>query len=184
MKIFKIEAELGEYESFQLVNKNRDFLREFKCKILSGKPQKGKLDNLVLEMIGGEKFSDSPKFWSGSGILLFSEKAKRTLEDLLKNYVEFIPVKSKNVNFYIVNTLCIEDAIDYKKAELRMLDTGLIVGIEKYSFIENKVCNIPMFKVLLNDRIYSTEIYVTSEFKNKVEEAKLEGFKFIEVWEF
>lgn len=183
MKIWKIESALGEYESFQLVNKDREFLREFKKRILCGKNQKEELVNLEVEVVEGTQRSDSPKFWSASGTLIFSKRAKECVEEFLGNCVEFIPIKYKDSFFYLVNILEVIDAINYEKVILRKLDTGLVVGIEEYSFIADKVQRTPMFKVLLNGRIYSTEIYVSDKLKKKIEADNLIGFKFIEVWD-
>lgn len=183
MKIWRLEIDFGEYESFQLVNKDRQFLREFKNKILSGKPQNGELDNMEVEIVEGELASDLPKLWSASGTMLISEKAKKYLESLISDCVEFIPLKYQSVTIYIVNILRITDAIDYENAIFRRLDSGLVVGLESYSFVTSKIQGFNMFKLMLNDRIYSTEIFVTSEFKTRVEENKLLGFKFVEVWD-
>ena len=40
-----------------------------------------------------------------------------------------------------------------------------------------------MFKVLLNGRIYDSEIYVSSEIKEKIEEFNLIGFELTEMWD-
>ncbi|MBQ7944241.1 MAG: hypothetical protein IJ326_09300 [Lachnospiraceae bacterium] len=183
MKIWKLKSELGEYESFQLLSQDKDFLKDFKDKILSGQLQKGKLENLELELVEGEKYSDLPKLWSCSGILMFSERAKECLDDLLGNSVEYVEARTDNKTFYIVNILEILDAINYEEAVLRRLDTGLVVGFDKYSFLKEKIQNLHMFKVLLNGKIYSTEIYVTEELKEKVEMEQLIGFKFELVWD-
>lgn len=182
MKVWKVEVEHGEFESIQFVNTDRQFLKEFKRKILSGEPQYGEFDNNKVEIIEGSKKSDFPKFWGASGTLVFSERAKNCLEKYLGNNVEYIPVKLEADTYYVVNILCILDIIDYKTAIFRKLETGLVVGIEKYSFIEEQIKGHNIFKVLLNNRIFSTEIYVTSEIKSKIEEFGLEGLKFIEIW--
>lgn len=183
MKIWRLEIDFRDYESFQLVNKDKEFLKQFKSSILSGKEQNGRLDGLEVEVIDGNAISDLSKFWNASGTMLFSEKAKICLEDLVNNCVEFIQIKYKERVMYIVNIVAIIDAVNYKNAVFRKLDTGLIVGLNKYSFITNKIKGDNIFKVILNDRIFTTEIFVTSEFKTKVEENKLLGFKFVEVWD-
>ena len=182
MKVWRLEIDFGEYESFQLVNKDRQFLKEFKYKILSGNPQNEELDNMEVEVVEGKLISDLPKFWSASGTMLFSEKAKKCLESLISNCVEFIPLIFPNRTVYIVNILSVVDAIDSDNTVFRKLDSGLVVGLEKYSFVTRKLEGYNMFKLMLNDRIYSTEVFVTSEFKKRAEESKLIGFKFLEVW--
>lgn len=183
MKVWRLEIDFGEYESFQLVNKDRQFLKEFKCKILSGNHLNGELDNMEVEILEGGLASDLSKFWSASGTMIFSQKSKENLENLISNCVEFIPLIHQNKKVYMVNVLSIVDAIDYDNAILRKLDSGLEVGVEVYSFVTSKIEGYNMFKLMLNNRIYTTEVFVTSEFKKVVEESKLLGFKFQKVWE-
>ena len=55
--------------------------------------------------------------------------------------------------------------------------------LEKYSFLENKIRDVNIFRVMLNDHIHSTVTFVSSDFKAKVEENNLVGLKFEKVWE-
>ena len=179
MKVWKISADMHEYESFKLKNEDKTFLREFKKEMGNGKTKNGKYDNLELEIIDTGKVSDMPQFWNYSGTLVFSQRAKESLQSYLEDCVEFILVKYNQVNYYLVNVVCIVDAIDYDNAILRKLDTGLVVGIDKYSFHENKIKKVNMFKVMLGEKIYNSEIFISNELKEKIEEAKLEGFEFV-----
>ena len=54
---------------------------------------------------------------------------------------------------------------------------------KKYSFKEKEVNNINMFKVLLGEKIYNSEIYISSELKDKIEGFNLVGFEFTEMWD-
>jgi len=183
MKIWKLDADMCEYESFKLVTADKTFLRNLRKEMSNGEKKNGKFDNLEIEMIDSGKSSDLPQFWNLIGGLIFSEKAKICLESHLKDCVEFIPLKYGCANYYLLNVIQIVDAIDYDKAVLRKLDTGLVVGIEKYSFIENEMKNVCMFKVLLGEKIYNSETYISSELKEKIEGCDLVGFKFSEVWD-
>ena len=40
-----------------------------------------------------------------------------------------------------------------------------------------------MFKVMLGEKIYNSEIFISNELKEKIEEAKLDGFEFVEIKE-
>ena len=51
---------------------------------------------------------------------------------------------------------------------------------DKYVFIEEKVANIPIFKIVDEKR---RDGFVSDEFKRIVEENNLRGFKFILVWD-
>lgn len=183
MKIYKLDAELNEYESFRLLNEDNIFIRNFRKEMSNGERKNGKFDNLELELIDSGKPSDLPQFWNFTGALIFSERAKNCLESYLEDCVEFILLKYHEVSYYLVNVIRIIDGIDYENAGFRKLDTGLVVGMDKYSFKENEVKNVNMFKVLLNKRIYNSEIYVSSELKERIEEFKLVGFKLTEMWD-
>ena len=183
MKVWILTADMDGYESFKLINEDKEFLRHFKQKMSSGEKQNREFDNLKIEIIDTGKSSDSPRFWNYIGTLVFSERAKNCLEDCLKDCVEFIPLKYEQINYYMLNVVRIVDAIDYDSAAFRRLDTGLVVGMDKYSFRTDAINNLHMFKVFLNGRIYDSEIYVSSELTERIEELNLAGFKFTEVWD-
>lgn len=184
MKIYKLKPELNnENIGVQFVKREDISLKEFEDEILVGNPQNGRFNYWEMEVIDGYNFVDLPKLWCATETLAFSERAKECFERLFEGHVEFIPEKLENSNLYIVNVLNIIDAIDYEKAKLRKLDTGLVVGIEKYAFNYDKIKESPIFKVLLNGRIFSTEVFVTSETKTIAEDEKLTGFSFLEVWD-
>lgn len=183
MKVWKLDADMHGYESFKLIEQDKVFLRNFKRDMLDGEKEKGKYDNLEIEIVDSGKISDLPQFWNFTGSLIFSERAKRCLENYLEDCVEFILLKYNQVNYYLVKVIQIVDAIDYDNATFRKLDTGLVVGMDKYSFKEKEVNNVNMFKVLLGERIYNSEIYISSELKDKIEGFNLVGFEFTEMWD-
>ncbi len=183
MKIWQLNNELSGFESFQLVNKDDVFLKDFRKEIRSGKKQYDKFANLKVEILDVGEKGDFPNFWSCHGLFVVSEQAKKCLQELIKNSVEFIPILLEDVTFYIINILSIIDAIDYENATFRKLSTGLVVGLEQYSFLKEKIEGLNIFVTTLNGHIHSTEVFVTSEFKDAVEKNNLKGFKFVEVWD-
>lgn len=76
-----------------------------------------------------------------------------------------------------------EDAIDYEKAILKKLRSGLVIDFKKYAFLPNIVKNQTIFKVYLNEILHIPSIFVSDEFRNTVLESDLKGFEFIEVWD-
>ncbi len=183
MKIWTLNVDFGDFQSFELQNSDKQFKKEFRKKIESGTPQNGELDNLELIELDSGEVCDMPKFWTCGGTLLFSKRAKEILCDLLLDCVEFIPMKFQDTTLYLVNILRILDAVNYEKAELEIFPSGSVIGIIKSSFIVSKIKGVNMFKVMLKEHIYLTEIYVSTEFKTKVEENHLTGFRFTEVWD-
>ncbi len=139
--------------------------------------------DLVIELIDEGKKADLVKLWNAMETLLCSEHAKNELENVIGDYVEFIPARYKTETFYIIRILYNLNAVDYKHSKFEQLKTGLIVGLKEYAFLERIIKDIPIFKLRLNNKIYSTEIFVTSCFKERIEERKLTGFVFIKVWD-
>ena len=183
MEIFRLIADVGEYKSVGLVNNDKAFLKQFRNDILMGRALNGKYDYIELEIVDGKNDSDFIMLWSVMGIGVFSCKAKQCLEDVMKNCVEFIPARLKNEIVYITNVISILDAIDIEKSKIQRLKTGLIIGLEEYCFVSEKISDNNFFKILLNNSIYTTEIFVTSEFRAIVEKNNLLGFSFEKVWQ-
>lgn len=183
MKIWRLKNDLNGFESIQLKDVDDDFLAYFKKEIKMGKSHKENFSLLEVEIVDQGDISDLPKFWTCSGVFVMSVKAKDSLEKLIKGCVEFIPLKCRDKVLYLVNILSIIDAINYEQARFERLSTGLVVGMEKYSFLEDKIEGLNIFITTLNGHIHSTEVFVTSEFKETVEKNNLRGFKFVEVWD-
>lgn len=85
MKVWKLDADMSEYESFKLKKEDKAFLRNFKKEMSNGEKKKGKFDNLEIEIIDSGKSSDLPQFWNFTGVLVFSERAKKCLESYLED---------------------------------------------------------------------------------------------------
>ncbi|WP_373463781.1 imm11 family protein [Paenibacillus sp. V4I9] len=79
-----------------------------------------------------------------------------------------LPLNYTDKQYYVLRVTNILDSIDYEHSELEILSTGLTVGFKKYGFIPEKLNNQYIFKVFINERIYSTVTFVTDDFKDKV----------------
>lgn len=183
MKIWRLKNNLKDFESVQLKDVDDDFLTYFMSEIKFGKMQKDKFSYLEVEIVDKGEISDLPKFWTCSGIFVLSERAKTCLDELIKDCVEFIPLKCHDRVLYLINILSIIDAINYEQASFERLSTGLVVGMNQYSFHKERIEGLNIFVTTLNGHIHSTEVFVTSEFKDIVEKNNLKGFKFVEVWD-
>ena len=182
MKIWKVAEDVNNYSGFLLKNiSDKVFLEENldQGKLISNwKP---------IEVISNEsdkKLGDCPHLWSGGYSLIISERAKKKISNKYREYIEFFPLyyKEKKETFYILNILNILDCIDYSKSKLDILMDKYIIDVKKYVFNE-EIKNIPIFKIYL-DGVIKISVFVNDEFKNLIEENKLEGFKFTEVFEF
>jgi len=186
VKIWRVEVDFGEneeYEELQLANTNDRFLAEFEEDIAACKKTNGKYHKSDVNIIGGSIESDHPKLWNAMETMVISKQALNKLEVILSDGVEVIPLNCDNREYCILNILSILDAVDYDNAEFERLSTGLIVGLEKYSFLLDKIGDNHIFKILVNDVVQETEIFVSDLFKKCIEEHELSGFKFEEAWD-
>lgn len=81
---------------------------------------------------------------------LVSEKSKRALFHLLRNHAEFLPCMDiKNIPYYVLNVTRLVDCIDLNNSEVSYHPTepGRILNIMQFRFQEDKIENVPVFKV-------------------------------------
>lgn len=181
MKVWKIKADMGDYQT--LITKEEVGLK-LMIDLLSANIQNGKYDYLELKTVDGDGASESDfiLFWNVSGVLITNLRTKLILKDMVRDAVEFIPVKLEDTILYILNVIKVIDAVDYEKTILRRQSNGLVVGMEKYSFNEILIKEESIFKVFLKDKV-CIETYVTEKFRTIVEENHLTGIEFEEVWD-
>lgn len=185
MKIWKLGVDTGkrdDSQQYQLVNRDKMFLSDFERKIYMAEKQNGMLDDLQVHVIHGRKESDMTYLWNGSGLYLVSERAKNSLESMLAESVEFIPVKNEK-KLYLLNILCVADALDLNNIKAKFYE-GKITYIKKFSFVKEKLPRVPIFKVMCEGRIYTGAVFVTEDFKENVDKNELIGFRFEEVGDF
>lgn len=182
MKIWQIKPLSGEYESLQLVNFEEDYVKYFEKKFID----KFKLEHLwgdiKVYVIEEGKESDCPYFYGSQRVHVFSKKAVNLLEKYLKDMVEFLPIICDKKIYYAVHVLNVIDVIDYKKAEIKMLKSGLKVGLKKYAFLPNMIKDQHIFRTYFYGKP-SSRVFVSDHFKEKVLNSELKGFEFVEVWD-
>lgn len=146
MKIYKMEADLdNKYISFLYYIEGNSYCEEFNVDICKGIPMSNKFNSIDLgrpveEQMEKGKVADCSKLWNTTGVYVFSQKAKDCLEKVFGNHVEIIPAKFQDRIYYILNVLNVIDAIDYDNSEFRVLKSGTILGVEKFSFDIDKIC--------------------------------------------
>ncbi|MDM5190331.1 hypothetical protein QUF99_24205 [Bacillus sp. DX4.1] len=185
MKIWELKSSFDDYESFQLLNLEEDSKKYFEGKIDSAVKASDLWGEIRIKCVEEGHHSDFPHFWGEIGTPMVSEKAKQFLGPTLGNNVEFLPL-IHNVTgevYYIINVLNAIDAIDYEKAILKKLRSGLVIDFKKYVFLPNMVKNQTIFKVYLNEILYIPSVFVSDEFRNTILKSDLKGFEFVEVWD-
>lgn len=185
MKIWQLKSLFDNYKSFQLLNLKEDRKKYFDEKIDLAIKLSDSWGEILVECVEGDNHSDCPMFWGELGKPMISRKAKEVLEPLIYNNAEFLPLTHDVTGevYYLINVLNTIDAIDYNKAVFEKLSTGLIIGFEKYAFLPNIVEGQIIFKTYLNQRLHSSTVLVSDEFRNAVLESDLKGFEFVEVWD-
>ncbi|MGG0827654.1 hypothetical protein [Brevibacillus laterosporus] len=74
------------------------------------------------------------------------------MEKLIQKQVEFLPLLHDHDRYFALHILTVLNAINYETAQLRRLDTGLVVGFEKYEFFNEVVKDQHIFKVFLEQK--------------------------------
>jgi len=168
------------YESlFLFVNHEQDSRN---CMRLKGTPVKEWHEIVIKDNeFRRGKLIDNSGFIGGSPI--FSSKAKETFHNLLKNKVEFLPLKHENgETYHLVNVINVLDCIDYETAVVNkeeIMPRVVRTEVIKYQFQYELIKDELMFKIPENT---TTRVFVTDEFLRIVEENGLIGFQFEEVW--
>lgn len=182
MKIWKLHRQFEKYEILKFSNeKDSDFFHQnFK-----GVPIKESWEQILVEIYQGGEESDFP-----DGLLsppIFSERTVQKLGEFLDgNDVELLPLHTiKNKKYYAVNVLKVLDCIDGDRSEVKRFRSGEIMKYKKYAFKEDQVKGQDIFKLVDHEekKIFSTQIFVSDRFRDKVKESGLTGFDFIKVWD-
>jgi len=121
--------------------------------------------------------SDYIKFLLGSPIL--SWKARNVLEPYIANDVQFLPIIHE-LDLSLVNVVNVLDCVNYSRSKIRTGFQGVFVGFDSIGFNEDMLQDQFIFKI--KEQV-EHHVYVTDVFKDIVQQSKLKGFDFIEVWD-
>ena len=112
---------------------------------------------------------------------IFSDRVKDVIEEMIGNSVEFLPTITDEGVFWLVNITNVVNCIDYEKSQFRSFSSsGRIMVFEKYSFVEEKVRNEDIFRIV--DMPYYRP-FVSDRFKEVIEANDFKGFIFKLVWD-
>ena len=181
MKIWSLEEDINNYEHITLAEGNDTNWIDFRD-MFQGKRIKENWTPIEVHLIehkGSLKRGDMPYLSPGKPV--FTSRAVKILSDLLQGSTEILPIKYELQELFIVNVVNFIDAIDYEKSDIEyMRDGRRIMCVNKFSFIIDNVKNQHIFKIY--NQLHGS-VFVSDEFRNKVLESELKGFKFIEVWD-
>lgn len=132
-----------------------------------------------VQVIEDRRKSDTPGL--SSGVPVLSPRAIEVLKDLMGDKVEILPLRCRKGEYYAINVLDVLDCIDYEKAEFeRFESSGRIMLFNKYAFNPDCVNGKHIFKIV-DEPVRRP--FVSDEFRNRVLDNELVGFKFDLVWD-
>ncbi|MBZ0297019.1 MAG: hypothetical protein K8L99_30950 [Anaerolineae bacterium] len=181
MKIWKIKSDLA-YETHLVFDKEKDVdattgMREGKSLKSDWKPVR------FVMYRDGERVKDDPSKLSDfpwlPGFFICSEHARNVLEPLVKDAVEFLPILCDAGQFYLINVTNVRPCFDYQRSEYTLFKSGDINLIKKYAFDIACVEGQDIFKT----KFPLGRIFASDTFKALVEDHKLKGLLFKQVWE-
>ncbi len=120
------------------------------------------------------------------GWFIVSDKLKKVLETV-NTEVQFFPIdvidsnKTQKYCYYIANILRVVDALCLEQSEYfeTYIDgIGTVYTISKYAVYSNKTERSDVFKLANNQEI---PIFVSENFKRKIEEQRITGISFSEI---
>lgn len=181
MKIWDLQEDVNVYEHITLANgTNDDWIKlgdMFQGKKLGEEWQP--LQLMLIQHGGTLKKGDMP--YLSPGVPVFSSKAIKSLKSQLCNSVEILDVDCDFGDFKVINVTNLIDCLDRNKSGiLYYRNSDRIKAINKYVFQLDLIKNQNIFKIVEQPR---GKVFVSDEFRNKVIESGLEGFKFVEVWD-
>lgn len=110
----------------------------------------------------------------------FSKRAAVALDNLLRPNGELLPLETSVGIYYAYNLTTKSDALNAHASTVVPLPgaNGVALDIKRYSFREESLSYLSIFRL----REHPQTLYVTDTFRNRVEDAGLNGFDFIKVW--
>jgi len=122
-------------------------------------------------------FNDYPCLEVAKPVL--SRRAVDVLGDMLIDNGELLPLKADVGEYYAYVLMTKLDALDVRKSRLRRSSPDkTAVAIRYFAFKKSKLASASIFRVPEHPNLY----LVTDCFKDRVEQAGLNGFRFIKVW--
>ncbi len=184
MKVYELKSSTHD----EILNVYK-FIKEMDKKLFMQKelgiPRRVK-DNwkkVELKKIDGRISGDFIFLESGKGLFL-NEKALNVLSEYFEN-CELLDIYVDGVKHYYINVLDTINCFDKDNSKYRLYEEYGAVIISKYSLLAEKIKENNIFRVSLEniDQRAKPEmdVFVSERFKQTVEEAGLNGFKFVEV---
>ncbi|REE83879.1 hypothetical protein A8990_11658 [Paenibacillus taihuensis] len=116
------------------------------------------------------------------GALVVSKRARNVMEQLPNLNVEFLPLKSKDGEFSILNVLTVLDCIDMAQSNAKS-PLHTIYDIKGLALVEDIVQGHDIYKIKLPGGERSLASIFVSDRLREIIESQLEGFQLINMWD-
>jgi hypothetical protein len=143
-----------------------------------GQPMSEWWKPIELETYKKGKYIDYFDFMNG--IPIFSKQLVELLAPHIKDRVEFLPAKHANHDVFMVNILVADNVVDFNKSIVVKSVNGTIARFNDIYFLPDRVINYSIFKALERN---TGDVYVNESFVRLINDSKIKGFEFQEVWD-
>jgi hypothetical protein len=175
VKVWQLDFELDTFDNLIPVKElSLDEILSF-----NGISKKSEWKPIAVRKMENKELSNAPGFHSH--IPVFDGTALDQVSDLILDGAEVLPMLSLDGEFYAINVTDVLDCIDYDKSVFKKFSDGKrIMRFIKYEFIADIVRGKHIFKIVDEPL---RRPFVSDEFRKRVINNNLLGFKFKLVWE-
>lgn len=115
------------------------------------------------------------------------QEAAEILGDFFNDNVELLPLLHREGQYWLLNFPKVLNCIDPERSAFTLFSDGGVKEYQKYSFREDVITNsgYQIFRVCPHDlpSISLGHTFVPDQFRDKVIQSELQGFRFVEVWD-
>ena len=175
MRIWILDCDVDNYETLTWrQNLDIEYVQSF-----DGTEKKENWNPIKVMRVYNRVFSNTPGF--SPHIPVFDEKAITVLRDLIIGNAEILQLDCEDGDFYAINVTNVRDCIDYEKSIYKTFRDGKrIMRFTKYVFNKKKIEGVDLFKI--KDEPLKRP-FVSENFRKRVLENNLTGFKFELAWD-
>ena len=175
MKIWELMADIDNYKNVVVAG---DFIID-EMLSFDGRSKIADWNPLALKSIRNNlPYGDMVSFLAD--IPVVSPKVIEATKDLISQQAEVLSTLCSDCELYLLNITNRIDVVDYSKSQVKYFPDGKrVLRFIKLAFIEEKVRGNHIFKLTEKNGF----VYVSDEFRQRIIDNGLTGFKFELVWD-
>jgi hypothetical protein len=109
--------------------------------------------------------------WPSSSEAIFNDRALKVMLPLIEGAIEVLPLEFEGDRLHLINVISLIDCLDRQRSSIEWLADDIVFRITHYDFKEESLKGQHIFKI----PEMLTSIFVSDEFKSRVEENGLQG---------